>query len=597
MFRSFPVEAASFTGLATAGSLMLAGVVSAPVYAEWPDVINAMPNDAQMVMATKSLTDLEKNWNAFAAATGIPAESWMAVRQGMGDTDLSPILESNLLNEERAMGFAVMKSAWQEVETPPIMLFVPVEPDKFAEWVEASYGEMVDGKLAAIDLGADRTWYAKPVAKYTVLSPDRNLVTNFTAPPTAGESRWKELVGEHGETVADNNDFVLLIDTAGLDEVLLPKLREQMEGMGEMAAMMGGPDAAEQMQQNINMQMDMLQFMLRETSAMAFGTRFTGDGMMADMSMAWKPESRMAAFMPEEKKARNLLSAFPNEPFLMAMSADVEGTDVAAIFDKLTEMMPAAMRQNQAMQLGAGDLWKNADGFAMVVYPSPAGIMGGLMSQGAQVYTGDGKALQEAFRTTLTAMNGQQQNGIQYTVELQQNVKEIKGASIDSYRVRMKFPPEMMQAQQMMTYLYGPMGGPNGFIVGTEDALIMTLSRNEEMLRKVVAGLQGGPEAVGLDDNKTLGSMHRFLPNDPEARMYFSLGDFAAPFAPMIGLDPATLSGLPPIAMAATMSKEGMMGSFVLPAPVIQTGVNVGMQMGGAMGVQRNRGGEEPPLF
>src|SRR5690606_4754685 len=188
-------------------------------------------------------------------------------------------------------------------------------------------------------------------------------------------------------------------------------------------------------------------------------------GIGADMAFRFKPGSQLASFFPGGDEPRNLLNLLSDRPFLFATAMDLQAVDVVELANALAEK--AGLDEEHAGALQGMRIFEAADGMAMAIYPSPAGLMGGLLNQMVTVYTGEADDLRESLRTTVTdatLMNLQQMEdlGVEVSAEYTQDAEEIDGVSVDAYTVTFTFPPgaaeETMAMQQAMQFMYGPGG-------------------------------------------------------------------------------------------------------------------------------------------
>ena len=203
--------------------------------------------------------------------------------------------------------------------------------------------------------------------------------------------------------------------------------------------------------------------------------------------------------------------------------------------------------------------------------------------------------------------NSQQQlmqafGGVGAQGELKQNyapkAKTIDGVAFDQMQTTFAPPaggqrtPQQMQAQQMMTWLYGP-GGINQYIAPLgNDRVLIASGVSDETLKQLVASAKGEQDAVG--GAQPVAATKAQLPQQRLAAWYFQIDQFAtsvANYAKAFGMPinfqvPQNLSPI-----GGTISTEGSalrMDGYA-PTQTLQSVIAAVMQT-----VMQMQGGQQP---
>lgn len=566
---------------------------------EWPAVLAKMPANTQVAFMARSFADQDRNWGQFLTAVelnafGIPNPSDVLAALG-------PALEH--VDRNAPVGVAMIKGHMED-EMPPFLVFLPVSN---YEGLADTLSTGVENGLNIMDFGDGDTWYARQSGGYAVLGMNEGIVSNYSDADNA-LARFSQLAGPSAAEIARQSDVAVAVDFDGLAELVNPLLDEAATAFNEQMQMvqaMGMGANVEQAQMTMALFREAVEIIMEDGQCVVVGASTGAKGVRIDSNMSWKPDSTIGKFCMGGHEARNLLSRCDGDPYLLAISMDLKGMNIAGFLESVMTRLPEDLQNLEMLKTSPAieKMWGMADGTAMVLYPSPAGIMGGALSGLATVYTGDGAKLRDSMRSLFTDMNGKTRNGATFATEYAENAAEIEGISVDSYSVQMQLPPELAQANQVISMMYGP-GGMRGYIVPIEDGIIMTASRNKVLVRKMLTAQDG--EAAGLAADDQIKAVNKMLPDNAVFRAYLGVGTLTQWVGPMVamflpGVDFSAMADLPPIAMAAAVESNSIRKTLVIPAPLIKGAVRIGMQMQAAqMGF--GPGGDddeedEPPLF
>lgn len=585
-----------FAAPAVAVTMTLAAFTPATI-AQVPDIVKMAPAGTEIFIGTSNLTDLDKQFEQLLTAIELNNMIPFSPLDMFGEMGMDPAS----LDFTRPAGIAMLPGVFDQnrnqEEPPPMLMFLPVED--YGQWLASLDPNADTAGIATIDMGdPDNPGYARKVGSYAVVGPHKNNVEAYKAGDVAA-NHISTRMGTVGAELAARCQLFAVIDLSSLSEMrheiideMTRGIEDSMGGMGAMGA--PGMDPA----QIAEMNRAIIEMFFDEATTAAAGVRFSDRGVAFDFAIQTKEGSEVGATIPGEANARNLLSNFADAPFMMAMSMDMKGIQFGKLMDIMNDRLNLAALQGN--NTGSGmETWRDADGVGMAIYPSPAGLFGGALSKSVFLLTGNTEKLMQTMQEATEAADGNDTNGILVTTEYKKNVREIAGHQADTYAVKMKFPPELMMAQQQIAMVYGP-GGLQGYVVAVKNGVIQTMSRNSEVVEQTIAAMNG--EGKNLGANRVLAAADELLPANPMMKMYIGLGTISEQVGPLVamavpGLNLEELAAMPPLAMAMGAADGGIVGSFAIPAPVLKTAAEMAQQfgpMGGGVDVGAE---EEPPLF
>ncbi len=590
----------------TAGAMLTTALAFTPqtlaAGGDWPAVLSQMPNDAQIVVCTRSLKELDGNFSQFIGGVELGQLGFMP-----GPLDALAMFGINTaaMNTNDAIGFAILKDRW-DADLPPVLGFVPV--NDYAGWTKALGATAVpDTNLSTFAMPDEPDpWYVRAIDGYAVLGLDQNLVLSYEK-GAGNAGQWQDTVGNLGTGIVGGADISVMVNFDGLRPHLKEGLNQGMSEMRNNMAMMGGGMAPGMDGEDLAAMMEAYQGILNtaidEMSAATLGLRFNGDGAALDTSMRWVEGGMFAKMMSGGNgESSNVLNNLPDNPYMFAMGMDAQNVNIADLLKMLLKDMPDAMKPGPTMAML--DMWKDIDGVAMAVYPSPGGMMmGGLLTNSAVIYTGNAAQLHTQMKDATIGLNGVETQGMTYHTEYTENAKEIAGISVDSFTMSFDAPPEMQaQLQQSMMMMYGP-GGPGGYLAHVDDTLIMTMGRNSRLFESVVASVKG--DGGGLGSNATHKELSGLLSPNPSGVVYVGFGPIlkqvvpmAQMFMPGLDLNAEALGNMPPMAMSVTVADGEIQKTLALPAPLIKQSVDLAMKIQQAMSIGAGGGdGDEPDIF
>jgi hypothetical protein len=343
--------------------------------------------------------------------------------------------------------------------------------------------------------------------------------------------------------------------------------RSQMEVMGQ-----------EGLEKNLATAKWMGETIVRDTQMIVAGWKTGSMGVSMDFVGAFKPDSYLAKAFTDTGNSSPLLSKLFAGNYLFAGAVSSASPSSKALMKDLVSKtdMPGGEAAAKAT-LAAVD---NADGQAAVVGFPMGGAFSGLLTS-TVVYTSakDPAAALKAWKDAMAAINGAKVQDYTYQAKVTENAAKAGETSLYAWEVKMQsesgeIPAEMQQA---MPFLFGPQGMPAGYVAQAPGGLYTSYAKSTELMTKALDAAKG--ENLGSD--AMIKQVQGMLPKNRMAEGYIGtrgLLDIGLPFLAFTGTSipmDKIPEKLPPIAMAVSGENGAMHLSFVVPAPVIKTGITL----------------------
>jgi hypothetical protein len=425
---------------------------------------------------------------------------------------------------------------------------------------------------------------------FVAVGPLAELVQEFSG--TAGNvNAHMERIGRAGERVLEGNDVTMIANI----EKLAPYIREgaeQMKAQMGMMMAMAGPEA-QQAQGAMDMMVGVIDAVAADGQAGLMGVQLSPAGVSLDTGVQFRAETASAKLFAEAGDTGELLAHLPATGFMFAYAIDTSNAGVSRVF---SEMAGLADKMGEgASGLNFAEMMKDASG--------AAGVMGSVPLMGAGLFsnvvtltkTADARAVVEKMKSAMTALNGRSAQGIKYITSFEPAATEIGGVEVARFSMNMApdgsgegaaFGP----AQMIMPMLFGPQGGPNGYIAAVDGAVVQTLSQNTPLMEQAIAAARDGG---GLGATEAVKTVSARLPEDRVFEFYMSIdqvmnavGPMAATFGVMPGFQ--KMEALPPVGVGTSIGDGGMVSRVHVPNEVLAWFVQFGQQM-----QNQNGGGDE----
>ncbi len=449
-----------------------------------------------------------------------------------------------------------------------------------------------EGKVDSFASPSGEDAYCKTVGDgYIVVGSNKELVEKFTGKVGAGALSLKSRMGKAGEAVCDSLDVVAIVNMDQMRPLAMKGLAEMEKQAKKQMATMG----QESQGKNLDLAKWIGETIVRDTQVVVGGMKFGASGASMEAVSSFKPDSYMAKAFAGTGNTASLMSKLPAGKFLWAGAMDLSAPGFKQVMKDILGRvdMPGG---EKASKLAAANV-DNMDGMGLVMGFPEGGVFAGLLTNTVQFTAAkDPAAALKSFRDTLTAMDGQKIENLTYKSKYTENASKVGETSIDSWETSFKaedggeLPAAMTQAMPMM---FGPQGMPVGYVAKGSGGIYSTYSKNTELMGKALDASKGD----NLSADTLLKKSQEMLPSNRMAEMYVGtkgILDLALPFAAMAGMTvPADKipEKLPPIAGALSTQDGSLRFTLVVPAPVIKTGVFLGMEGSKAM---QGGGGDAP---
>lgn len=539
----------------------LAGLLAVPALAAPPKALDYIPSDAPVALVIRNVDALVDKAEAMvklvspAAVDQIPFED---IRQNMS---MVPGFDP-----KGSIGLALYTDGEEEPNPENMVLIAPITSfDDIAAMSE----DLGDG-IYLLDMDGQELFIKQLGKNFAVASGDQDLLADYTEGGHLADN--KSRFGEIGMDAADRSAVFLVADI----EIMRAGLEEAIDAMEEQAAMVGAMTGQDVSAQTGMMKSVLTSFMNDGEVAIA-SVYYDNDGVALELASQFKEDSESAAYFQSGGNSSKLIGHLPATDFIFAIGMDSTTEGVQKL---LQNAKPAidGLTEGVGFNVGLPSDWAKLSGYSFVMGNAPGALQTGFMSN-TVIYTQmkDAEEYAATKRKTITEMNGASAGPVSFTTEYQDGVKEIDGVKVDSYTVRMGLDNAgggmgMMDPTMMIQMLFGPSGGPRGYIAHTDDAIIETVSRNDALLRNAISAAKDGD---GLGSMDTLKLTADKLPEGRFMEGYVSVSSIvntAAPFLVMMQVidqfDP--VDAMAPIGFAATAEEGGALFRLYVPNTAVE---------------------------
>jgi hypothetical protein len=547
--------------------LVMATGLAATAASATPPALDLVSTDTPIIIGIKSLTELSGDAQKWAKAV-LPPEAGMQMMM------MDQMLSLPGLNPEGSAAIALSFPQGTMDAEPIPTLILPMAD--YGAFVEAMQGNAADG-ITALNMMGD-TMYAKDLGGgFMAMSPMMGAVEDFAG--KKGQTKaHKARMGKRGTDAADGADIFVVLDIETMRPMLEQGL-EEMKGQMEMAAMMGGDAAAQQ----IETMTSVADAVVADARTAVVGLGLDDTGVWLDFAGQFANGSDTGKIFSDSGNSTPLLGAVPNMNYVMAFAFDMSNAGIQKLMSDA-----AAMNKGMGFTVNTADMMKHAKGQAMVMGTTPGLFAGGLFSNTVQFTASDKpEALMNAMKTAMTEMNGTSQEGMIFNTTFAENAGEAGGKSLASWGLAMEADPNHENAMatsmalSQMTMLFGGQAGPSGYVTTTDKGMFSTFSKNSKLMERVLAG------GDSMANNEMLKNAAAHLPADRTAEFYLNIKGVLDMVGPMMAMfAPGTdLGELPeqmnPIAMGLSTGGNGMHARVYLPGDVLEFAGSMAQKFGG----------------
>jgi hypothetical protein len=554
--------ARSFEGLAGRLACVVSAcglAISAPALAA-PDALDYVPKDAAGVVAINNLGNAMGDLRAFMAAAGIPA---------MGGELQAMLDEVGGVAVDAGGSAAFFFTGGEGGES---IMLLPVS--NYKEFVTSRGG--VGAGVEEIAFGGQDVFVKMAGDNFAALSNMSEPLEDWQ--PTKGHKDGHvESMGTRSLGAAESADVFIV----GSITALAADWRESYEGMKGMAMFMAGPEAA----QGLASLDPLVSAFLTDARTGVVALDFEDDGVTARVLSSFKEGSLLAGLFSGKSDTSGLLERLPQMPFAFAIAYDTSSPAMRSIMGMvesgLGDQPPA---QAKAMM----DVMNNSSGGAMLLgAPSMQEITigaGAFVRSAAYYRSNTPDQLKTAMAQGLLAADGQkvEQDGmtISTSTSYRPEARTIEGVTVDEWGVSTNIEGEAneqaQQAQMAMSSIFGS-NGLGGYVAPSKDGVVMTMSRNSQMLTQTLGAANNGG---GLGASEAIAAISNRLPGNRALEVYVG-------FDQLLGIGAAFLGDIPPMPpigiVAASGNGTAEIALHISPA-VIAKGMELGMQFGPMMG-------------
>jgi hypothetical protein len=359
--------------------------------------------------------------------------------------------------------------------------------------------------------------------------------------------------------------------------------------------------------------LDVAEQVIGDADAATYGWSFADTGLQATGLVEFTPNSPSAQRVAELKgSGESLTKGLPEGKYWFFGGTAGEN---AAVGQKMINDFLAPIEKELAPLGAEGQALKGyLDGLRQYVSNLKGQSMGWVAPQGmigqeavvqvVSVQRGNAPQMMEAAKKMFDSQQAAMQlmGGPAAQQELKTNytpkAKTVDGVTFDLMQTTFVPPaggqrtPQQMQAQQMMTWMYGP-GGVNAYIGALgNDKVVTATGVNDEMLKKLVAAAKADQDPLG--SSKPVADTNAHLPKQRIVGWYFSLDNFAtsvANYAKAFGM-PINLQvpqNLSPLGGAITTEGSAVRLDGYAPTQTLQSVIAAVMQT-----YMQMQGGQQP---
>lgn len=517
-----------------------------------PPVLDYAPPQAKGVVVFNNVRSAADDMRAFMEACQLPEL----------DGPAQMMLEEVNGQGVRADGSA----AFFSMGPGELVVLLPVSDYK--AFVTAHGG--VGAGVEQITFGGEEV-FVKPIeGGYAALSDQDWLVEGWT-PGQNQRQRFVESMGPRALEAAEAADVFIVGDIAALAD----DWRQGYEGLKGMAMMMGGPNA-----QGIASLDPLVNAFLTDAQSGVVALDLGADGLTARLLSKFKEGSLLAGLFAGNSDTGDLLEHVPDVPFAMALAMDTGSPSMRSLLSMVLQNMPQDQGNQVRMMV---DMINNTTGSAFVMGAPTMQEMsigaGAFLRTAAFYRTPKPEQLKDAVAKSMEMANGQriEQNGMTMltTSSYKPKARTIDGVTVDEWGMQINVQgndEQAMQAQMAMSMIYGS-NGAGGYVAGTDNGLVMTMSRNSQMLTQT---LQTAQQGGGLGANEQLRTIAAKLPGNRAAEIYIGVDK-------LLGIGAAFLGDIPPMPPVGLVAASGHGTAEIavhVPQQVITQVMELGMMFG-----------------
>lgn len=547
----------------TALSAFLLAGLAANALAAPPAILDRVPADAQVVVAVQQVSDFLADIDQVNRLLGENADPGMLFATSM-------IRGMPGINLNGSAAFVVTLPEDPQTSDPVVVALVPV-----SDFGALTQGRAADNGVVRLDI-PDREVFVRDLGDgHAALSDNAAAVRAFDAAKGRLKAHTDRVGAAGGRVVSDAE--VSIIANA---DALRPFLGQGVEGLkqqGEMLAMMVGEQAGA----GVNTTAGIAEQIVRDLSATVVGLTITDAGMTYDLALQFTEDSPSAVFFTKPGSTAGLLDRLPAQRYMFAAAFDTSSPTFAKLGEVIEEWQKNAHHAPKpgAGQLSLSELSKLSQGMSIVMGTPPGLMGGGLFTNTTQfVKSSDPAAYKAAVINAMKAVGEQATEGVTMTSTITPDAVTIDGVSLTAFGISIKVDPAAagampgMDPSMITQMIFGPTGGPTGYIAALDNGVVQTMTQGPDMTRRALAAAKG-TNTLGANDRvkRVAGKLQK----DRIAEVYIGVDEILNTVGPtlmMFGALPdfQPIAAIDPIALGLSTDAAGFSARAFLPSDAFQ---------------------------
>ncbi len=558
--------------LCAAGSVL--GLFAASAQA-LPPILDRVPADALVVVSTPSLEQLEKSMQSITTTLELPfpGVKQMLMMQGFdAGVDMTKPIAAVIVRDPSAKPGEKkpadpndpMAGAGAQ-EEPPLILLIPT--NDYKALLKAFNAEAGAGVTAFTGPEGD-PGFAKDIGGgYAAIGNKKEILEKFEGKGGNAKAH-SEMIGKVGNTIGEKADLLVIANIPAIEPMAKPMMEQAMaNAMNEgPLAMMGGD-------MNLDGIKVVMTTFLEQTNGAVMALDIEPSGVAIDLSAQFKQGSFLAGAFSKAGASSSLIGKLPNQPFLLNFALDTSQPAWKEIAKNMMGGMAGGDEQ-QASMLAANIA--GADGISGSVGFSPAAMFGGglLVNTTSFIKTAKPAEFIAGAQKSLEGLNGKNVQGAAYTTSFAKAGAKVNNVDVDVWEMKITPGDENPMAGQASMMMFGPNGGPAGFMAPVEGGVVQTYAKNQLLMGAAMDAASKGTNSMN-DDAMTKQVAER-LPAGRMGEVYVGIKSIMESVKPMLAMmgGPAEFDipeQLPPVGIAMGSGGEASHIAVFVPMPVIKT--------------------------
>ena len=580
------------TALRLACVMAAATAASSAVPAARGQALDQCPADALLVLKVSHLADTNTKVSALLQQLGVTDLAPESKDPLGAFEDKAGIPPASIDGKRDAAVFMPNVGMGDEGQEPPVVVLLPVAD--YAAFVGAMSGAKTEGEVTTARFkDANEDTFVAHWGDYAAITPRKELLAGKHGglKPTAAAAR--EL---------DQRDLCLYVNFPALKPLLLPKLAEgrtKVQAQAEQQMANADPAKRQLAHAVVDQGFNVIERFLQDADPTTAGLTVGKAGLSGNMVVAFEKESYLGSLLGGMRTTDGpLLAGLPDEKYLFFGGSVQDPKRVTQLINDLAGPIVAQLgamgddgrKINTLIDTYKAALANSDSGSVGLVVPTAALQQGSLIRYIAVLHA-DAAKLKEAQEQLATIQQGVMASlGVQgagmMKTTIVKDAKTVDGVSFDS--IKTDLDPAAanngaaMQAQQMMSFVYGPDGATMLLGVANDHTLITTTGIDDQLLGSTIEAAKADKDVLTAQ----VKAVDAELPKARSAASYLDLAQFVSTtlsYAKAMGVNmPVQLPpNLPPIGMSVGTDPDASalrMDGFV-PTSLMQSLVQAGFQM------------------